>query len=57
MRLFDQISLYLLAVCTVGGLAAPFLLAAKHRQPALALTALAVAAWALVVLISSAVML
>lgn len=57
MKGFDQFSLCLLAVFTVLGLAAPFLLAAKARQPHLAVIALAAAAWILIVLISSAVML
>ena len=57
MKTFDQVSLYLLVVFAAGGLAAPFLLAAKHRQPALAIGALVIGAWVVVTLISSAVML
>lgn len=57
MKGFDQASLILLALFAVLGLAAPFLLAAKHRQPALAVTALAAAAWVIVTCISAAVML
>lgn len=57
MKLFDQISLYLLVVFAAGGLIAPFLLAAKHRQAALAIAALVIGAWIVVTLISSAVLL
>jgi hypothetical protein len=57
VKLFDQISLYLLVVFAAGGLIAPFLLAAKHRQPGLAIAALVIGAWIVVTLISSAVLL
>jgi hypothetical protein len=57
VKLFDQISLYLLVMFAAGGLIAPFLLAAKHRQPALAVAALVIGAWVVVTLISSAVLL
>jgi hypothetical protein len=52
---FVRVSLALLAVFTVAGLAAPFALAAKARQPVLAVTALVIGAWALVALIAGAV--
>jgi hypothetical protein len=54
---FDRVSLVIFAVFAVLGLAAPFALAAKARQPALLLVALVIAAWFVVVLISAAAML
>ena len=54
---FDKFSLAAFAVFAVIGLAAPFALAAKARQPAMVLLALVIAAWAVVVLVSAAVLL
>ncbi len=54
---FDQFSLCAFAVFTVLGLAAPFALAARARQPALAVTAFIAATWIIAVLISAAAML
>ena len=57
MNGFDRVSLIIFAVFAVIGLAAPFALAAKARKPHLAVMALVIAAWVIVVLLSSAVML
>ena len=54
---FDQVSLWLLAVFAVLGLAAPFALAAKARQPALIMATFLLGMWAIVVLVSAAVLL
>ena len=54
---FDQFSLIALALFTVGGLATPFALAAKARQPALIIMTFILGTWAVVVLLSSAVLL
>ena len=54
---FDRVSLVILALFAVLGLAAPFALAAKARQPALAIAALIAGAWVITTLISSAVIL
>ena len=57
MKGFDIISLVALAVFAVLGLATPFALAAKARQPALIIVTFIIAAWAVVTLLSSAVLL
>ena len=57
MKGFDQFSLCALAVSSVLGMIAPFTLAARNRKPHLALLAFLIATWAVVVLVSSAVML
>ena len=57
MKTFDVISLILLAVFAVLGLAAPFALAAKARQPALIIATFILGTWTVVVLVSSAVLL
>ena len=53
---FDRVSLPILAVLTVLGLAAPFALTAKTRLPLPIIVALVVGAWAVVVLVSASVM-
>ena len=50
MTTFIQVCLYIFAAFTVIGLAAPFALAAKARQPALAVVAIIAAAWIVFVL-------
>lgn len=57
MKTFVIVSLYLFVPCAAGGMATPFLLAARVRKPHLALLAFAIAAWVIVVLVSAAVML
>ena len=57
MKGFDIISLVALAVFAVLGLAAPFALAAKARQPALIIVTFILGTWAVVTLVSSAVLL
>ena len=57
MKGFDQFSLIALAMFTVLGLAAPFALAAKARQPALVIVTFILGTWAVVTLVSSAVLL
>ena len=52
---FDRVSLPILAVLTVLGLAAPFALTAKTRLPLPIIVALVVGTWAVVVLVSAAV--
>lgn len=54
---FVVVSLVILALFAVIGLAAPFALAAKARKPHLAVLALLIAAWVIVTLVSAAVML
>ena len=54
MNGFIIVSLYVFAAFAVIGLAAPFALAAKARQPALAVVALIAAAWIIFVLITAA---
>ena len=54
---FDRISLCLLAVFAVLGLAAPFALAAKARQPALIIATFILGTWTVVVLVSAAALL
>ena len=57
MKGFDIISLCFLAVFAVLGLAAPFALAAKTRQPALIIVTFILGTWAVVTLLSAAVLL
>ena len=57
MKGFDIISLCILAAFAVLGLAAPFALAAKTRQPALIIVTFILGTWAVVTLLSSAVLL
>lgn len=57
MKTFVVVSLYLFVLFAAGGLIAPFALAAKARKPHLALFALVIGAWAVVVFVSAAVML
>ena len=54
---FDRISLPILAVLTVLGLAAPFALTAKTRLPLPIIVALVVGVWAVVTLVSAAAIL
>ena len=54
MNGFIIVSLYVFAAFAVIGLAAPFALAAKARQPALAVVAFIAAAWIVFVLIMAA---
>ena len=54
MNGFIIVSLCIFAVFAVIGVAAPFALAAKARQPALAVVALIAATWIVFVLITAA---
>lgn len=55
MKIFDQVSLYLLVLFAILGMATPFALAAKNRKPLLAVVAVVIFAWIAVVLIYAAV--
>ena len=57
MTAFVVVSLLILAAWAVLGLLAPFLLAARARQPGLIICALIIGAWVIVTLISAVVML
>ena len=57
MKLFVTVSLYLLVLVAAAVVAALFGFSARHRSPAKITGALIVAVWALVTLVSAAVML
>lgn len=57
MKLFVTVSLYLLVLVAAAVVTALFGFSARHRSPAKVTGALVVAVWALVTLISAAVLL